>query len=407
MPPIPRNVHSDDISEVIYSETTSTIPEKPIKKIVPYYGPKSTGETVNTLLLASIACFVLNYFQLFTSHYWLAVCVVTAVIDRSSYSIHVFLQYAYPLSLLAELVYNRCPTMSHVLAIIPTLVILIGIPMSVCLHRYFSHAAFETSRPMQFIIGIVACLAYQGGPLWWAAKHTRHHHFCDQPRDPHSALQTGFFYAMLGWTMNDDNHTNRDEEFNNPSHMLPEIKLLDKYYWVPVGLVLTYVEHLYGRDVAIFNCLFPMLLCRLITLHFNVDFHPATKKGDSRCKSVDLPSFMLATLVGEAAHDTHHKKPAMAKRSNGDLACKFQQYCTAYRSLPFILTSDTPAIRYRLSYSGLDESCGFGLELSLIMMESYLHRSRYLNFIRQMKVAVKEEILKCLFGSDSPVLICL
>jgi fatty-acid desaturase len=291
-------------------------------RIVPHYGPQSTTEVVRTLLWAAAASFALQQLGLFESHYWLAVCIVTAVIDASSYPIHVFLQYAYPLTLLAFMLADpdRRPSLRQLQLLIPTIVLLIGIPMSVCLHRFFSHAAFETSRPMQFLVGIVACLAYQGGPLWWAAKHTRHHHYCDQPRDPHSASQTGFFYAMLGWTMNADNHTNRDEEFNIKSHLVPELRVLDQFYWVPVGVTLTLVEYYSGsRDVAVFNCLFPMLLCRLITLHFNVDFHPASK--DTRCKSVDLPTFVLATLVGEAEHDTHHKKPMMAKRSNGDLAC--------------------------------------------------------------------------------------
>jgi fatty-acid desaturase len=57
---------------------------------------------------------------------------------------------------------------------VPIALLYIGIPMSVCLHRYFSHKAFETSRPVQFVLGVIACLAYQGGPLWWAMKVSEH-----------------------------------------------------------------------------------------------------------------------------------------------------------------------------------------------------------------------------------------
>ena len=37
---------------------------------------------------------------------------------------------------------------------IPISCLYIGIPMSVCLHRYFSHRAFETSRPVQLVLGL-------------------------------------------------------------------------------------------------------------------------------------------------------------------------------------------------------------------------------------------------------------
>ena len=82
---------------------------------------------------------------------------------------------------------------------------------------------------MQFVLGVVACLAYQGaccapmlsstptrtrararthththththtgGPLWWAMMHIRHHQYCDKPEDPHSAKQRGTIYAFHG-----------------------------------------------------------------------------------------------------------------------------------------------------------------------------------------------------------------
>jgi stearoyl-CoA desaturase (delta-9 desaturase) len=42
-------------------------------------------------------------------------------------------------------------------------------------HRYFSHRTFQTSRPVQFLFGLIGASAVQRGPLWWAAHH-RHHH---------------------------------------------------------------------------------------------------------------------------------------------------------------------------------------------------------------------------------------
>ena len=66
-------------------------------------------------------------------------------------------------------------------------------------HRFFSHAAFKTSRVWRFVLAIVTLYGMQFGPIWWSSKHRLHHKFCDTPADPHSWKQTSFFYAWWGW----------------------------------------------------------------------------------------------------------------------------------------------------------------------------------------------------------------
>jgi hypothetical protein len=66
-------------------------------------------------------------------------------------------------------------------------------------HRFFSHAAFKTSRPWRFVLAIVTLYGMQFGPIWWSSKHRLHHKFCDTPADPHSWKQTSFYYAWWAW----------------------------------------------------------------------------------------------------------------------------------------------------------------------------------------------------------------
>ena len=89
------------------------------------------------------------------------------------------------------------PLMPLVSVFVVARVPFVGLTMSLALHRYFSHAAFRTSRWMQFFLGILGSMALQGGVLWWASKHRRHHKHCDEPEDPHSWTQTSFLYAWL------------------------------------------------------------------------------------------------------------------------------------------------------------------------------------------------------------------
>eukprot|EP01083_Nonionella_stella_P199094 730354_1 len=52
------------------------------------------------------------------------------------------------------------------------------LPMSICLHRYFSHQAFQTNRFGQCMLAIIGTLANQGGVLWWSSIHRKHHKYC-------------------------------------------------------------------------------------------------------------------------------------------------------------------------------------------------------------------------------------
>lgn len=65
-------------------------------------------------------------------------------------------------------------------------------------HRYFSHRAFRTSRPLQFVFALIGAASVQRGPLWWAAHHRHHHRHSDAIEDPHSPRH-GFWRSHMGW----------------------------------------------------------------------------------------------------------------------------------------------------------------------------------------------------------------
>jgi len=207
------------------------------------------------------------------------------------------------------------PSLFQMAFIIPSAVALIGGPMSVCLHRYFAHTAFKTSRPMQFLLGVVACLANQKGPVWWASKHRRHHRYCDEPNDPHSWTQTNFCYAWIGWTIS-TTETNVDHEYVTKFMTFSELRALEWLYMMPpLALNLALFSTLGSHwMVCLYTC--PMVICNLITLLFNVEYHPADKPGV--CKSVDNARF-LSELVGESYHEDHHTHPRKGYRPGYDV----------------------------------------------------------------------------------------
>src|SRR5579859_1300560 len=99
-------------------------------------------------------------------------------------------------------------------------------------HRYFSHRAFRTSRPFQFVLALLGTLAAQKGPLWWAAHHRNHHRFSDTDLDLHSPTRRGFWWSHVGWVLCKKNE-GTDYAVIKDFARYPELRWLGKNYLVP------------------------------------------------------------------------------------------------------------------------------------------------------------------------------
>lgn len=253
-------------------------------------------------------------------HFKLAFLVLAVALEIASPSAYFLVSLAAPLFMLAQCtIGGNYPSLMQWLLFLPITIFLIAVSMSMCLHRFFSHKAFETSRATGFVLGVVSCLAYQGGPLWWAAKHGRHHRHCDLTCDPHSVKQQGFWYAFVGWGFNPKSYSQPDYQYLKSDFLTPELKFVQKFNNVPSVMLCQWATHAFGYPSMVFSLLLPMLFCRLITFLFNVEFHPAEEFPDKDCQSVNTPRF-LGILVGEDQHMTHHSKPYLSRRGDWDLA---------------------------------------------------------------------------------------
>jgi stearoyl-CoA desaturase (delta-9 desaturase) len=79
--------------------------------------------------------------------------------------------------------------------------------ITVGFHRLFTHRSFQTIKPIQFVLGVLGSMSFQGPLADWVGRHRRHHHHSDADGDPHSphphhgllGLVTGFWHAHIGW----------------------------------------------------------------------------------------------------------------------------------------------------------------------------------------------------------------
>ena len=82
-----------------------------------------------------------------------------------------------------------------------------GLGVTLGYHRLLTHRSFATFKPIEYLVTLLACLAWQGGPIDWVGTHRLHHAESDQPADPHSP-RDGFGWAHIFWML----YTHRPQE---------------------------------------------------------------------------------------------------------------------------------------------------------------------------------------------------
>ncbi|MCA9676664.1 MAG: acyl-CoA desaturase, partial [Myxococcales bacterium] len=172
-------------------------------------------------------------------------------------------------------------------------------------HRYFSHRAYKTSRPVQFLLGLLGVFATQKGPLWWASHHRRHHKYSDQPEDIHSPRQRGFLWSHMLWILVKRHKT---ADFSNIKDLTqyPELRFLDKYENLIVIAFATAIGVIGGAWALVWGYFVSTTLLWHGTFFINSLAHIW---GRRRYQTTDdsKNSFLLAIVcMGEGWHNNHH-----------------------------------------------------------------------------------------------------
>ena len=172
-------------------------------------------------------------------------------------------------------------------------------------HRYFSHRAFSTSRPFQFILAFLAQSSAQNSVLWWASKHRHHHRYSDTQHDAHSAMRDGFFYSHVGWIF-DRRHDGVDFVQVEDLTRYPELRFLHRFEYAP-ALTLGVLSFL----VAGWPGVFVGFLCSTVLVYHSTfainslaHMHGKTRyvTGDTSRNNWLLAFFTM----GEGWHNNHH-----------------------------------------------------------------------------------------------------
>jgi stearoyl-CoA desaturase (delta-9 desaturase) len=196
-------------------------------------------------------------------------------------------------------------------------------------HRYFTHGAFKTSRPLRVVLAIAGSMAVQGSVIFWVASHRRHHAFADREGDPHSpwlfgtsprALAKGFWHAHMGWMFK--------REVTNYERFAPDLladtdlRVVNRFFWLWITLSLALPALLGGLlSWSWWGAVTGFFWAGLVRIAF---LHHVTWSVNSICHMVGSRPFAsrdkaanfwpLAILsMGESWHNSHHADPTCAR----------------------------------------------------------------------------------------------
>jgi len=179
-------------------------------------------------------------------------------------------------------------------------------------HRYFSHRAFRTGRPFQFVLALLGTLAMQKGVLWWTATHRRHHSVAETPADVHSPHHHSFAYSHCGWFLDP---ANRFVELGRVRDLSRhrELVWLDRWRIVPIVLLAAglwllgptvFVWAFCVGTVALWHATLSTGSCS----HRVGGYRNFDTPDDSRNNRV-----IAVVLLGEGWHNNHHRSPRAAR----------------------------------------------------------------------------------------------
>jgi stearoyl-CoA desaturase (delta-9 desaturase) len=171
------------------------------------------------------------------------------------------------------------------------------------------------NRAARFVWALVGTAAMQKGPLWWAGHHVNHHKYADRDGDPHSPMVSGFYYAHIGWFLNDTRHDQLEP--SNPVirdfGKAPELAWLERLFIVPPILLAAGMYFAGGWAWLVYGFCLPTMTLAHATFCINTVNHMF---GSRRFETVDESrnnAFTAFFAVGEGWHNNHHRYQRAAR----------------------------------------------------------------------------------------------
>ncbi|MCB9759406.1 MAG: fatty acid desaturase [Alphaproteobacteria bacterium] len=187
--------------------------------------------------------------------------------------------------------------------------------LTVGYHRYFAHRSYAMERVPQALLALLGSTCLQGGVLWWAETHRRHHRGADTPEDLHSPHFQGWFYSHFGWFLDQQHRETRLDAVRDLSRF-PELVWLDRWHIVPFLAATLLTGWTLGWAGVVWGMLIPTVMMWEIT-HWVQSFShcfAGYRRFETRDQSRN--HWLLGVIALGEYHNNHHRFPGSARQGS-------------------------------------------------------------------------------------------
>ncbi len=194
-------------------------------------------------------------------------------------------------------------------------VMAINMGIGMCYHRLLTHRGYKTPKWVEYVLTTFACLALEGGPMFWVATHRVHHQLSDKPGDPHTPHEGGW-WAHIGWIMMGDALGHETALLARYAPDLAKDKFhrfITKYHYLPMIVAAIVLYLVAGLPGVLWGIFLRVTLGLHATWLVNSATHMwGTKRFPTRDDSRN--NWFVALLTGgEGWHNNHHAHPVSAR----------------------------------------------------------------------------------------------
>jgi stearoyl-CoA desaturase (Delta-9 desaturase) len=217
------------------------------------------------------------------------------------------------------------------IAIFVGVYLLTAVGVTIGFHRLLTHRAFDTHRPLRYILAVLGSMSLQGPVIDWVADHRKHHTFADEEGDPHSphaghgaglrGMLRGLWHAHVGWLFETHGQASSrrfapdllsDRGMRRIHRAFPWIAFASLALPFLLGLALSGGSLVAGLTALLWGGLVRIFLVHHVTWSINSICHFfGARRFDTDDRSTNVFWLALPSL-GEAWHHNHHAFPRSA-----------------------------------------------------------------------------------------------
>lgn len=189
------------------------------------------------------------------------------------------------------------------------LTLLTTLGVTLCYHRFLTHRSFKTYKWFEYLLTIITCLSWQGGPMTWVGNHRIHHRYSDEEGDPHTPKE-GFDWSHILWMF--FNSSEDPKEMARDLGRDPIMVLIDRFFWVPQVALGIYLYYVGGISCLLWGIGLRTVVVFHGTWFVNSAAHTwGYRNFETNDNSRNLWWVALFSL-GEGWHNNHHQQQGSA-----------------------------------------------------------------------------------------------